>query len=387
MDNGAGGPRRGRILFISAYDIARPSTGTARRGQELLAGLAPRHEIHLVYLDGMKSPGQHRVRPRLPDALASVDAVPYTKVGYFLFSQRMHQLACAVIEQHNCELVVADFENAGMYGVLLARRYRLPLLYNSHDIEYRRYLSLARRDWRRAVLMPYIYAVERLTAARSDRVIAISPDDASVFQRWTVPSRVAVVPGSFDAEQYHPFYPPPPPDAPPTVLFVGNMNYPPNEEAARLLQEKVIPAVHSRRPEVRFQFVGTYPAGLNLKLPGTEFTGYVEDLVPPLRAAHVVAAPLLRGGGMRIKTLEALACGKPIVATPLGLQGINRQHHSAVVVTEADGLADALLTVLASEKPVNPEHFAELKATYGTEAVVDQFDQVLRALLPREQAA
>lgn len=381
-----GGPRRGRILFVSAQDVARPSTGTARRSQELLAGLAPRHEIHLVYFDGMRAPGQHRVQPRLPDDLASVSPVPFSRAGYFVFSRRMHRLACAAIEQRHCELIVADF-NAAPYGVLLAKRYAVPVLYNSHDIEYRRYLALARGDWRRAVLVPYLYAMERLATSWCDQIVAITPDDAAVFRRWAEQSHIAVVPGSFDAERFHPFYPPPAPDLPPTVLFVGNMNYPPNEEAARLLQDKVIPAVHAKRPEVRFQFVGTYPASLNLGLPGTEFTGYVEDLVPWLRAAHVVTAPLLRGGGMRIKTLEALACGKPIVATPLGLQGINGQHHPAVVITDPDGLADTMLRALEREKPVNPERFAELKATYGTEAVVNRFDEVVRSLLPPERAA
>jgi glycosyltransferase involved in cell wall biosynthesis len=375
----AGGIRR--VLYLAPFDVSRPTTGTSTRALQFLEFLASRYQVHLVYMGhgGLSTSGA--ARPRLPERLASAVQTPYSRTGYFLFSRAFLRAADQVIKRSGADVIVADFEKAGLYGGLLSRRYGVPMLYNSHDVEYRRYLSLAGRDWRRALLAPAVYAVERWSASVSREVVAITAEDAAAFERWVGPERVTVVPGGFDEEQYHPFYERPTNRDEPRILFVGNMHYLPNREAVEVIRERVMPPVLARYPRARFQFVGAYPRELDAGHPNAEFTGFVERLVPYLREADVVVSPVLRGGGMRIKTVEALACGKPVVATPKGAEGVASDRVRSLHVVPLAQFPATVEALLQADTPVSDGDFEFLRATYSSRAVLERFAARLEALM------
>jgi polysaccharide biosynthesis protein PslH len=371
---------RASILYLAAFDVSRPSTGTATRGLQFLRFLAERYEVHLVYM-APDDAGPMAVRPRLPDGLASVVRTPHSSVAYFLFSRDFLRAAEGVVRSRPVDVILADFEKAGVYGALLSRRHGIPMLYNSHDVEYRRYLSLAGGDWRRLVLAPGMYVAERWAASVSRQVVTITPEDAAVFAEWVGRDRVSVAPGGFDHEVYHPFYPRPTNGDAPRILFVGNMSYPPNREAVEVTRSQVMPAVLARRPRALFQFVGAHPPELNDGRPGAEFTGFVEDLVPYLRQADVVISPVLRGGGMRIKTIEALACGKPVVATEKGAEGVAADRVRSLTIVPLARFADAVDEVLRRDEPVTAQDFEFLRDTYSSRAVLERFAARLDAVV------
>ena len=373
---------RVRVLYLAAFDVSRPTTGTSTRALQFLQFLADRYDVHLVYMapdDNAPAPA----RPRLPEGLASVVRAPYSRLAYFLFSRGFLRTAEGVLRRQPVDVIVADFEKSGLYGALLSRRHGLPMLYNSHDVEYRRYLSLGRHDWRRIALAPAMYAAERWAASVSRQVVAITADDAAVFTRWVGADRVSVAPGGFDEEVHHPFYPRPRNGDAPRILFVGNMCYPPNREAVEVTRARVMPAVLARHPRALFQFVGAYPPGLDDGHPSAQFTGFVEDLVPYLRQADVVISPVLRGGGMRIKTVEALACGKPVVATEKGAEGIAAGGLRSLTVVPLARFADAVDQVLRRDEPVSDGDFEFLRATYSSRAVLERFAARLDAVVAR----
>jgi polysaccharide biosynthesis protein PslH len=110
-----------------------------------------------------------------------------------------------------------------------------------------------------------------------------------------------------------------------TVLFVGNMSYAPNVDAAGWLVSEVLPRVREVRPRVRVRFVGHRPAGAVRRLqkdPGVEVTGTVAEIRPHLERAAVFVVPLRVGGGFSNKLMEALAAGVPTVATPAAREGL-----------------------------------------------------------------
>jgi polysaccharide biosynthesis protein PslH len=115
--------------------------------------------------------------------------------------------------------------------------------------------------------------------------------------------------------------------APISVFFVGNLTYPPNADAAIRLVEDVLPLLRrcADRP-VTVTLAGELgPGGTVRSLggrPGVRVTGYVPDLEPCYRAADVLVAPLTAGGGTRIKLLEALAHGLPVVTSRIGAAGL-----------------------------------------------------------------
>jgi glycosyltransferase involved in cell wall biosynthesis len=138
----------------------------------------------------------------------------------------------------------------------------------------------------------------------------------------------------------------------PTLLFVGNLTYPPNVEAARVLVEEVMPLVQHRvQSRVHVTLVGPHhPALERLARPGVELAGFVSELGPVYGSADAVVVPLRSGAGTRIKLLEAFAYGVPVVASPAAAAGLDVSHGRHLLLAEdADQLAAAIVTILADK--------------------------------------
>jgi polysaccharide biosynthesis protein PslH len=122
------------------------------------------------------------------------------------------------------------------------------------------------------------------------------------------------------------------------VLFVGNFVHPPNVDAAARLVRSIFPLVRRRAPHASLHVVGDRPpvalrAGAG---DGVFVTGRVSDLAPYVERAAVVAAPIRFGGGMRVKVLEALAAGKPVVASSLAVEGLGVSDGDQLLFAETD---------------------------------------------------
>jgi glycosyltransferase involved in cell wall biosynthesis len=125
---------------------------------------------------------------------------------------------------------------------------------------------------------------------------------------------------------------------PPSLLFVGNFIHPPNVDAAARLIRDIHPQLHARYPEVVLHVVGEGPPEELRKMAGggVEVTGRVPDVGPYLDRAAIIVVPLRQGGGMRVKVLEALAAGKPVVATPMAVEGLDVHDGEQVILARTD---------------------------------------------------
>jgi O-antigen biosynthesis protein len=112
---------------------------------------------------------------------------------------------------------------------------------------------------------------------------------------------------------------------PETMLFLGGVRHPPNQEGLNWFTQKVLPAVLQAKPGARLIIVGAEPPPRH-SLPdlpeNIEVRGFVEDVREPLGRYAVFVCPILSGSGMRVKLLEAFAAGIPVVSTPLGAEGL-----------------------------------------------------------------
>lgn len=160
-------------------------------------------------------------------------------------------------------------------------------------------------------------------------------------------------------------------DEMPTLLFVGNFSYFPNQEAATFLVEQVVPRLRRHLP-ARLLLVGSSAPPAVTALASSEFVELhadVAEVAPFYRRAHVAALPLFAGGGTRIKVLEAFAHLLPVVATPIALEGIAaRSGEHALVADSADDFSEACRVCLT-----DPERAARLAAA-AHRLVYEQYD-------------
>lgn len=121
------------------------------------------------------------------------------------------------------------------------------------------------------------------------------------------------------------------------LLFVGSMDYHANADAVDKFVKELWPKIFARNPEIKFTIVGRNPSAEILalaKFPGIKITGTVEDVRPYYREAFAAVVPLRIGGGSRLKILEAMAAGVPVISTKLGAEGLEVKHKQNILLAE-----------------------------------------------------
>ncbi|MEM1211461.1 MAG: glycosyltransferase [Planctomycetota bacterium] len=241
---------------------------------------------------------------------------------------------------------------------LIARGLGVPVVLDTHDVISRRAASA-----RALGLEPRIDVIEAEEAAvleLADLVVAIQTEEAEHLRGMLPGKRVITV--------MHPAEPVRPDPAleeqPGEVLFVGSKAAH-NVDALRWFIQEAWPAVLGGHPAARLRVVGSIAEALpdpELRLPSIDWTGRVENLEPVYARAQVVVCCPRFGSGLKIKTVEALAHGKPLVTTPLGVEGLDGVG-SACRVVSLQEFGDAVAGLLV-DKPGRAE-LSEAAAVYA----------------------
>jgi glycosyltransferase involved in cell wall biosynthesis len=211
---------------------------------------------------------------------------------------------------------------------------------------------------------------ERRAFAAATRVVAVSEEDAALVRGRFGVETVDVVDNGLDAAYFAEVKACPEPGR---VLFLGSLEWRPNLDAVRLLLDRILPALRVAEPGVRLSLVGRRPPDWLVQrtrsVLGVELHADVPDVRPHLARAAVLAVPLRIGGGSRLKILEALGCGVPVVSTRVGAEGLAlRDGEHLTVVEGVDEMAAALVRCLR-----NPDAARE-QAERGRRVVVERYD-------------
>lgn len=180
---------------------------------------------------------------------------------------------------------------------------------------------------------------------------------------------VEVVPNGVDVTYYTGDFGLPEPD---TLIYSGALTYEANFDAVDFFLREVFPLIQAERPQVKIFITGKLDGVPVHRLPANKsviFTGYLDDIRPRVAQSWVSVVPLRQGGGTRLKILEALAAGTPVVATAKGAEGLDLTPEKEILI--ADKPADFAATVLHLLQ--NPQS-REALSFHGRRAVAARYD-------------
>jgi glycosyltransferase involved in cell wall biosynthesis len=342
---------RRRIAMIAPYAVFPPDEGGRVRIYNIIKHLAARYDVTLL------TPSLGGAHVDLPVTVH--ECIPGGR-RHQLFSLRFLRRARRIFRSERPDAIVAEFIWHGLHGALLARLLRSRFVLDSHNVESLRFRSAGAWYWRA------VAAWEWLVMRLAHRVLVVSDEDrASLIALGVRAAKIQVVPNGVDGEKMHP-------DessgahtrrelgiAPETklLLFFGQLSYAPNREALEILRDRVLPMIERRSRDFQLIIIGKGDTGvLRRRFDHTRvrFLGVVDDLAPYINAADAVIVPVLSGGGSRLKILESIACGTPVVSTSMGAEGIDREICGGLLRVTDDWEVFAELALAPNAAPRRP---------------------------------
>jgi glycosyltransferase involved in cell wall biosynthesis/GT2 family glycosyltransferase len=213
-------------------------------------------------------------------------------------------------------------------------------------------------------------AAERRAAASYDAFIVVSDADAALVgggAHQHARGPVIIAPNGVDADRVQPS----PIPAEPRIVLTGSLHYGPNTDGAIWFATEVFPLVRAVVPNAIFEIVGLHPPPAVRALAhreGVEVHGDVDSVLPHLARARVAVVPVRAGTGTRLKALEYLAAGRPVVGTSIGLEGLHIVDGTHALVRDtASSMAAAVVDLLESGES------GRTLATAGRRLVEDRF--------------
>jgi glycosyltransferase involved in cell wall biosynthesis len=182
-----------------------------------------------------------------------------------------------------------------------------------------------------------------------DCLVSISPVDELYFKKKGFSGNSIAIPTAISLDQYQ-LTPLP---GSPTLFFIGALDWLPNQEGLLWFIEHVLELIVREHPEVEFHIAGrNAPESFRERLnhPAIRYHGEVEDAKIFMSAYRVMVAPLLTGSGIRIKILEGMALGRPVVTTSIGMEGIMAENDKELLIgDEPEIFKDQILRFLTVE--------------------------------------
>ena len=333
-----------RILWIKVGGLWPLHTGGRVRSFHLLAELSQRHSVTLLTTHGLRDDptGLRAALPACQEVISVAHAMP--KIGgarfglalarSWLSSEPVDILKCRVpaLRAHaeriltaGVDVCVADFLVAAANVPEAGRTCVILFEHNVEHMIWKRLHDVERRSWRRVLLALEWRKMRRYEAracASASLTLAVSETDQVQLAAASPGATIKSIPTGVDTTY---FYPNGATEDPASLVFMGSMDWYPNEDAVRYFIGAILPAIRAAVPEVSLAIVGRDPShGLRALATsaGALVTGTVSDVRPYVAKAAVCVVPLRVGGGTRLKIFEALAMGKAIVSTTIGAEGL-----------------------------------------------------------------
>jgi glycosyltransferase involved in cell wall biosynthesis len=398
-----------RVLFISRWYPYPPDNGSRIRVFNLIKALSRRHEITLLSFS--QAPISRERLAEMKTYCSAVHTVPYrgfspTRLKALLgflsprprsvvdtYSQEMEGLVQSVGGRGAFDVIVASEKDSAPYALLLDQ---IPHVFEDVELAVI-YEQFAGQDslvlkarfgltwWKSSrFIARLLHEFEGCTVV-SERERELTMEIAPGY------SALAVVPNGVDLETNSGDFGSPKPH---TLIYTGALTYSANFDAMEFFLRDVFPLVKSQRPKAMLRITGGYDGVPVERLPlgdGVELTGYLDDIRPAVARSWAYVVPLRVGGGTRLKILEAMALGTPVVSTSKGAEGLEvTPKEDILIADEPAEFAEAVLRLLEDEAlrmklVANGRKLVEER--YGWARIGERLERFLRRVVEPSRSA
>lgn len=393
-----------RVLFLSRWFPSPPTNGSKLRVLGLLRGLAQRHEVTLLSFADQVSAVS--IPPELKSLCRAVETVPWyefdpnsrtARLGFISSAPRsvvdthsslMKRRIRATLAAASFDVVVASQLTSAAYAGCFGP---VPAIFE--EVEVGQSLprpdtggSVIRRVRQQLTWEKHRRYLRRLLAAFAACTVVSEQERELVREVAPAYARVHVIPNCVDVAEHRQPTEGPPRDG---VIFSGSFRYAANYNAMSWYLRHVHPRVLATFPDVRLTITGDHA---NLPLPaaqGVNLTGYVDDVHALVERSAVSIVPILEGGGTRLKILEAMALGTPVVSTSKGAEGLDVVDGKHLLIADTPHLlSEAVTRLLADDglrRRISSDAYDLVRAKYDWAVVMPLFLDLVETVARREQ--
>ncbi len=358
-----------RILLLSPFQAWPLTQGAITRTHFLVRYLAEQNALWAAFR------GRASVRELGPVR----GTLPSTGNKYLLLlDPGLLRRSLALVRAEAIDLIVVSHIWSAAAGLALRRLTGIPFIFDDHNVEFLRFRRTGNRLW------PAVRLLEARACRAAAQVLCVSDFDGAYLQRefHLASARLQVVPNGADFEGLA--------ECPVDVrsvrvqlgiqagekmlLYFGARSYKPNAQAVDVLVNEIAPRLDAAGLAYRMVVAGSgHDEHYRARPPANGrilFPGFVDDITALIKSADLVLAPILSGSGTRLKILESVACGRRVVSTSLGAEGLDRAVMGASLIVRDDWAEFAECALAACAQPSSVAVDAALKGTYDWRAIV-----------------
>jgi len=382
-----------RILLLTQVLVYPADAGPKVKTLQVLRHLAARHEV--VYCTFIRSERENEQARQLQEICRRVITVPINRsrladVRFLLESlvsgdsfilhrddrADMRALVRQLLEEERIDVLHVDQLNMMRF---VPADWPGTVILDEHNAVWQVFERLKRgtrnplKRWFLGREARIIRKLEGAACQRAQLVLAVSEEDKRALQTiadGSVP--IEVVPITVDAEQFKPVWEARTPD-PSRLLTIGTMFWLPNNEGVTWWLREGYEQFQALCPGVTYDIVGARPPRslqtLVRRYTGAHLHGYVPDALHFWKNAGALAVPILSGGGVRVKILEAMAMGVPVVSTTIGCEGLAvRDQEHLLIADTPEAFARA------SAKVLQDKELADRLARNARQLILERYD-------------
>ncbi|MBL4862977.1 MAG: glycosyltransferase family 4 protein [Crocinitomicaceae bacterium] len=265
------------------------------------------------------------------------------------YNKSFDELILSTLEDGNFDTIILDSLYSTPYLASIRKNYTGKVILRTHNVEFniwagraenetnplkKKYLKRLAKDLKR-------YEIDTLNAV--DGIMTLTEEDKDDFLKLGVQIKSTLIPVAIDLKKVQHDY------SATSLFHLGSMNWLPNIEAVNRLIG-LMPKLKKEIPDVIFHITGIHAETEFQNQPdqGIVVDGFIEDLPEYTSQMGIMVSPITTGSGIRIKILEMMACGVPIITTKLGAQGINPTGNLIIADTDEE-IIHAIVDLIADE--------------------------------------